>query len=31
VGRLPALCVGAAAAVVAVTLLLVIPRRLSQD
>ena len=31
VGRLPALCVGAGAAVVAVTLLLVIPWRLSQD
>ena len=31
VGRVPAMCVGAAAAVVAVTLLLVIPRRLSRD
>ena len=31
VGRVPALCVGAAAAVVAVSLLLVVPRRLSRD
>jgi hypothetical protein len=31
VGRVPAMCVGAAAAVVALTLLLAIPRRLSRD